>query len=150
MDSVALSVFLHAGIGHLIANIALLLLFGKIIERRFSIPYYGLWFVGVAIIGTPIDALITLSTSPKPNAAVYGISGFVYSLGVYAIMTVYLTEHRDEIEYLAALVGVAAVIQILTQAMRAGLQMSIHHLNIAHLLGGLLGVMVFGIVRMNK
>lgn len=138
-----LAEFLHKGVGHFIANIALLALFGKIIEPRFQTRYYILWFVGVAIIVNPIDALITLSTSPKPNVAVYGISDFVYSLGIYTVITVYSSKHRDELEYLGLLVGVAAIIQILVQATMAVLQMSIQPLNTAHLFGGLLGIVVF-------
>ncbi|QSW98177.1 rhomboid family intramembrane serine protease [Haloterrigena alkaliphila] len=145
-----LAEFLHKGVGHFVANIALLALFGKIIESRFQTRYYILWFVGVAIIVKPIDALITLSTSPKPNVAVYGISDFVYSLGIYTVMTVYSSEHGDEIEYLGMLVGVAAIIQILVQATTAVHHMSIQPLNTAHLFGGLLGIVVFGIVRKHE
>lgn len=145
-----LAEFLHKGVGHFIANIALLALFGKIIEPRFQTRYYILWFVGVAIIVKPIDALITLSTSPKPNVAVYGISDFVYSLGIYTLMTAYSSERRDEIEYLGLLVGLAAIILILAQATRAVLHMSIQPLNTAHLIGGLLGVVVFGLVEARK
>lgn len=145
-----LAEFLHKGVGHFIANIALLALFGKIIEPRFQTRHYILWFVGVAIVVKPIDALISLSTSPKPNVAVYGISDFVYSLGIYTVLTVYSSEHGDELEYLGMLVGVAAIILILVQAMRAVLQMSIQPLNTAHLFGGLLGIVVFGIVRRHE
>lgn len=142
-----LAEFLHKGIRHFIANIALLGLFGKIIEPRFQTRHYILWFVGVAIIVKPIDALITLSTSPKPNVAVYGISDFVYSLAIYTVLTVYSSEHGDELEYLGMLVGVAAIIHVLVQAMIAVLQGSIQPVNTAHLLGGLLGIAVYGIVR---
>lgn len=146
----SLAEFLHKGVGHFIANIALLALFGKIIEPRFQTRYYILWFAGVAIIVKPIDALVTLSTSPKPKVAVYGISDFVYSLGIYTLLTVYSSEHGEEIEYLGLLVGLAAIIQIVVQATRAILHMSIQPLNIAHLFGGILGIVVFGLVEALK
>lgn len=142
-----LAEFLHKGVGHFITNIALLALFGKIIEPRFQTRHYILWFVGVAIIVKPIDALITLSTSPKTNVAVYGISDFVYSLGIYTVLTVYGSEHGNQLEYLGMLVGVSAIILILVRTTRAIFQMSIQPLNTAHLFGGLLGIVVFSIVR---
>lgn len=142
-----LAEFLHKGVGHLIANITLLALFGKIIEPRFQTRHYLLWFIGVAIIVKPIDAIITLSSSPKTNVAVYGISDFVFSLGIFTVLTVYSSENGDELEYLGMLVGVAAIILTLAQATIAALQISIQPLNTAHLLGGLLGIVVFDIVR---
>lgn len=62
-----LSEFIHRGIGHFISNIAILALFGKILEPKFRTRHYITWFVSVAIITTSIHAYIELANSLKPT-----------------------------------------------------------------------------------
>jgi len=145
-----LTEFLHKGIGHFIANIALLALFGKTIEPKFQTRRFILWFLGVAIIVKPIDALITLSTSTKSNVAVYGISDFVYSLAFYSVFDLNNACQRTELEYLALLVGVAAILQVSLHMVTAAFQLSIQPINPAHLLGGMLGMVIYGLVRLQE
>ena len=141
------SEFLHKGVKHFVANIALLALFGKIVEPRFRTRYYILWFFTVFLIVKPTDALISLSTSSKPHVAVYGISDFVYSLGSYSALTLLILENRDELEYLGLLVGFAALLHILLEIAQAVWLMSIQPINFSHLIGGVIGLFVFVIVH---
>jgi len=148
LPSWLLTEFLHKGIGHFIANIALLALFGKIIEPKFQKSHFILWFIGLAIIVKPSHAIISLSNSSKSNVAVYGISDFVYSLAVFSVLSLLNTDYRNELEYVALLVGGAAVLQVSVHVVQAMIETSIDPVNPAHLLGGIAGGIVFGIVRL--
>jgi len=145
-----LAEFMHKGIAHLFGNIALLAILGKIVEPRFKRRYYILWFVAIAIIVKPIDAYISLSTSPKSNVAVYGISDFVYSLAVFSVFTLLNTDYRNELEYVALLVGGLAILLVNLNIVLAVIDASIDPVNPAHLLGGIIGGVVFGIVRFRQ
>jgi membrane associated rhomboid family serine protease len=142
-----LSEFLHKGMRHFIGNVVLLTLFGKVLEPKFKTKHYILWFVSVALIVKPIDAYITLSTSTKSNVAVYGISDFVYSLGFFTVLDLATGEHRNELEYLALLIGVLAILQVGYHGVNAGMRATVEPINFAHLVGGILGLVVFGLVR---
>lgn len=150
LPSWLLTEFLHKGIGHFIANITLLALFGKIVEPTFHTRRIIFWFLGVAIIVKPIDALITLSTITKSNVAVYGISDFVYSLTFYSVFDLGNANQRNELECLGLLVGGAAILQVSLHMVTAAVQLSIQPINPAHLLGGLLGIVVYGLVRLQE
>lgn len=138
-----LTEFLHRGIGHITANVFGLAIFGKIVEPLLKKRYYLIWFVGVAVISTPIHAYVELATSAEELVAVYGMSDFVYSLGFFSTIYLINQESRTELEYLAILVGLAGMVQIGIQLLQGLWILSIEPVNIGHLVGGLTGIIVY-------
>jgi membrane associated rhomboid family serine protease len=138
-----LTEFLHRGIGHVAANVFGLAILGKIVEPLIKKRYYLLWFVGVAVIATPIHAYVELVTSTEELVAVYGMSDFVYSLRFFSTIYLIRQESRTELEYLAILVGLTGIVQIVIQLLQGLWILSIEPVNIGHLVGGLTGIIVY-------
>lgn len=136
------SPFIHVGIPHFAANVALLMLYGKYVEPQFPRKYFILWFLLVTAVVKPVDAFISLATSPEPHAAVYGISDFVYSLSFFSALTLWSVDHRNELQSIALIVGVLSILSVVLDVAGAVLAGSVQPVNWAHLVGGLLGIAV--------
>lgn len=138
-----LSPFLHKGILHFTANIALLTLFGKYVESHTNTRYFILWFIVVTLVSKPVHAWIALQMSTKPNVAVYGISDFVFSLAFYSAIRLYYSKHKNEFEYVAWMIGIFAVLMVGSNAAFAISQGSVDPVNPGHFVGGLSGIAVY-------
>ncbi len=82
------SCFVHAGLGHLIINMAMLFLFGRAVERAMGKIEYGLFYIGACYASSLAHAGIVLGAFPPYYASqpVVGASGAV--AGVVAIYAV--------------------------------------------------------------
>jgi membrane associated rhomboid family serine protease len=141
-----LSPFLHKGILHFTANIALLALFGKYVEAQFKTRHFILWFIVITLVSKPVHAWISLQMSTKPDVAVYGISDFVFSLAFYSAIRLYYSKRKNEFEYVAWMIGILAVLIVSSNAVFAIWQGSVDPVNPGHFVGGLSGIAVFTMV----
>lgn len=142
-----LSPFLHKGILHFTANIALLALLGKYVEPQVKTRYFILWFIVITLMSKPAHAWISLQMSTKPNVAVYGISDFVFSLTFYSAIRLYYSKRKNEFEFVTWMIGMLAVLMVGSNAVFAIWQGSVEAVNPAHFVGGLSGIAVFFIVN---
>jgi len=101
---------LHAGIGHLVANIGSLYVLGIPIEQYFSPRRFAFFIVATAYLSTAGGWLLqSLFTSQQ--IAMYGISGTAFALGGFALVKYGTAEERLPAYQLFALVlGLAALI----------------------------------------
>ncbi|MCT9096961.1 rhomboid family intramembrane serine protease [Haloarchaeobius sp. HME9146] len=149
-----LSFFLHKGILHFLANIALIGIIGRVVEQYFSTGAY-LQFIAVAAVFSGIGAfLFRAPFTPKPVAA-YGASGFGYALATYSFYLPFkgdvsslnslkpenLRSNTTPAERFVFLLGVSAIIQI-TYNLATGPYFTVEWTNGAHLIGGLVGLAI--------
>jgi membrane associated rhomboid family serine protease len=137
------SPFLHGGLYHFAGNIIVLAAIGRRIESLVHRKQYLIWFLAVSLIATPIDAVATLHSSPTPLVAVYGISGFAYSLAFFSFVYTVGLEERSELEDVCMLIGFAAIFEVSIQAGHSIMLLSISPINVGHFVGGISGIFVY-------
>lgn len=149
-----LSFFLHKGIIHFLANIALIGITGRVVEQYFSTRAY-FRFIAVAAVFSGIGGFLFQALfTPNPVAA-YGASGFGYALATYSLYLPFkgnlsswrsmkpenLWSNTTPAERFVFLLGVSAIIKI-TYDLATGPYFTVDWTNGAHLIGGLVGLIV--------
>jgi membrane associated rhomboid family serine protease len=132
---------LHAGIGHLGANIGSLYVFGIPIEQHFSKRRFGLFIVATAYLSTAGGWLLQ-SLFTTQQVAMYGISGTVFALGGFGLVNYGSAQKSLPAYQLFALVwGVAAAINVSADPF---IGPYFHHdwINGGHATGFLIGVLI--------
>lgn len=81
--TIVTAVYAHAGPGHLMANLAGLVVFGFIVERRTTRGRFHAFVLGTGAIAGIAEVLIASAMGPSPM--VLGISGAVFALMGYSL-----------------------------------------------------------------
>ena len=80
VQTAALSMFVHAGLGHLLGNLAFLLVFGTIVERDLGTLRFVLIYVAAGFGGTLLHAFV------EPSSTLVGASGCLFGVMAAAAM----------------------------------------------------------------
>lgn len=149
-----LSFFLHKGVKHFFANIALIGFVGRVVEPEFSRRLYLLFIVGSAVLSEAGAFLLKAPFTSKPVAA-YGASGFGFALATYSLSFPYrdregplvalkprfLLSNTTPAERIAFLLGVSALLTVVLD-LASGPYFTTEWVNGAHLVGVLLGLII--------
>ena len=84
------SVYAHAGLGHLLANAAALLLPGLLVERKTTPVRYHAFFLGTGALAGVAE--VTIGDFLGPPTGVLGASGAVFGLLGYLLVSNRLTD----------------------------------------------------------
>lgn len=149
-----LTFFLHKGVMHFLANVALIGFVGRVVEPTFSKREYLLFLVGTIVLSALGAYAFKAPFTTKPVAA-YGASGFGYALAAYSLRLPY--RHGDGLldmwklrnpslgtplaDRLACLLGVSAILAVALDLF-TGPYMTAEWVNGAHLVGVVVGVIV--------
>ena len=79
------SVYAHAGVGHLVSNAVVLLVVGFAVERVTTTWRFHAFFAGVGMAAGVAQVVVTGALSPGPVPAVLGASGAVFGLLGYLL-----------------------------------------------------------------
>ncbi len=141
--TIVLSVYAHAGLDHLVANVLAILVFGTIVERNTTRARFHAFVLLTGAIAGMTEVFVGSILGPPP--AVLGISGAAFALMGY-VMTSNLVSRRLVGTFklslraqLAIMIVLAAAITLVTGGERIAL--------IAHFTGFLLGLLA-GRVRL--
>lgn len=104
------SCFLHAGVGHLAINMAMLFVFGRDVERAMGKIEYGMFYIGACLTSSVLHAAVVLAALPiyYADQPVVGASGAV--AGVVAVYAV--RYHRKVFDFFGAAIPALAVILV--------------------------------------
>lgn len=147
-----LSFFLHQGILHLLANIAIIGLLGAVIEPKFGRTRYWVLALSTGYISTAMYGLVMDKWTAQPTGT-YGASGFGFALAGYFLWTIsidldaptFLTiEDCSSIQFVSGVISIAALIAVLVDPF-TGMPFTPGWINFAHLVGFVLGVIVAGV-----
>jgi len=102
------SCFLHAGITHLLTNMAMLFVFGRDVERAMGKIEYGMFYIGACLTSSILHAAVVLAALPiyYADQPVVGASGAV--AGVVAVYAV--RYHRRVFDFFGLAVPALGVI----------------------------------------
>lgn len=118
-----LSMFLHNGNAHFLANVVFLIVTGIEAQRHLSNGQYLALFLVSAVVTPALGAAANIPFTDKP-VGVWGISGFVFALATYLLVHLYvahdepfLTEEgfnirRNPFEVAGILLGVSVVLLV--------------------------------------
>lgn len=154
-----LTFFLHQGVMHFLANVALIGFVGRVVEPQFSKRGYLTFIVGTVVLSALGAYLAKAPFTAKPVAA-YGASGFGYALAAYSLRFPF--RHGDAllhvvtfgtnpvetplVERIAFLLGVAAATAVVLDLL-TGPYLTAEWVNGAHLVGAVIGFLVGGFGR---
>lgn len=105
------SVYAHAGIWHLVSNVAVLVPVGLLVERGTTPARYHAYFLASGVIAGVTQVVVV---APDGGAAVIGASGAVFALVGYLV-----TGNRLSNRVLGRVAGEAVSEQVLTVALVA-------------------------------
>lgn len=157
-----LTFFLHKGVLHFLANVALIGFVGRVVEPMFSKRGYLLFLVGTAVLSAVGAFAVKAPFTPKPVAA-YGASGFGFALAAYSLRFPF--RHCDTLlnvvtfgtnpvetpptERIAFLLGMSAVVMVAFDLL-TGPFLTAEWVNGAHLVGVLIGLIVGKLSRVRS
>lgn len=149
-----LTFFLHKGVMHFLANVALISFVGRVVESEFSKRGYLTFIVGTVVLSSLGAYLAKAPFTAKPVAA-YGASGFGFALAAYSLR--FPLRHGDAplnmltfgtnpvetppAERIAFLLGVSAVVSVVVDLF-TGQYLTTEWVNGAHLVGVIIGILV--------
>lgn len=149
-----LTFFLHKGVMHFLANVAIIGFLGRVVESTFSKRKYVLFLVGTMVLSAIGAYAVKAPFTTKPVAA-YGASGFGYALAAYSLRFPF--RHGDALldvvafganpietppaERIAFSIGVGAVVMVALDLL-TGPYLTGEWVNGAHLVGVILGLFV--------
>jgi membrane associated rhomboid family serine protease len=131
---------LHGGLEHVVPNVLTLFVFGRIAEahlrtRRFAAMACLAAAASIAALAGWGDAF-----GAAPYVAVYGISGVVFAAAGFAVAHVPTHTLVTDLELLAALFGVCAVVLVAVEGITAVVFASPAIVNVGHAAGLLVGI----------
>jgi membrane associated rhomboid family serine protease len=146
-----LSPFLHRDLSHLVANVVVLALVGRVVEREFRTREYVAFLLAAGVLAGLGGYLSKALFSAAPVTA-YGASGLAYAVAGYALRLPFtgatsvrsgldpmrVIEATTPAERVAAVFGVAAVATVAIDV-ATGPYLGVDWLNGAHLVGLLVG-----------
>ena len=135
-----LSPLLHGGLVHVVPNLLTLLAFGRVVEAHLTTRRFAA-MAGVAAVGS-IAALAGwgLAFGSDPYVAAYGISGVVFAAGGFAVVHLPAHERVTDLELLAVLFGVCAVVLVAVEVAGAAVSLSPASVNVGHAAGLAVGL----------
>lgn len=149
-----LSFFLHKGIKHFLANVALIGFLGRVVEPTFTKEQY-LSFIAISAVLSGIGAFLFRAPFTSKVVAAYGASGFGYALAAYSFYFPYrngdgilgalepgnIVSNTTPAERIAFLFGVSAILSVVTDLL-SGPYLTVEWVNGAHLVGVVVGLVV--------
>lgn len=148
-----LSAFLHRSVLHVLANVAIVLVLGRVVEDRIARSEYLVLLVVAGVASTVGGVLFTAPFVDVP-VAVYGASGLGYALATVSLWLpaasagslraayrpAHLLDSLEPAEELAVLVGVAAVLHVALDV-ATGPYRTAQWVNGGHAVGALVGLL---------